>query len=190
MSAGPLVSENSIQRHQKQFMHPRISELLAYVDRQTAVLKDAYESVPPEQRNVRANPGRWSPAEVVHHVALVERRLAQRLASLIDQARALPPETETTSALSDRATANVLDRTDRFVASEASEPRDTNPERVWDELMDARREVVRVVHTGDGLALGSVAAAHPRLGGFTGYEWIAFIGSHAARHADQIREMT
>jgi transposase len=179
-----------LQRRQKLLMHPRISELLAYVDRQTAVLKDAYESIPPEQRNVRANPGRWSPAEVVHHVALVERRLAQRLASLIEQARPLPPETETTSVLSPKATANVLDRTDRFVASEASEPRDTKPGRVWDDLMDARRDTVRIVQTGDGLALGSVSAPHPRLGGLTGYEWIAFIGSHAARHADQIREMT
>jgi len=171
-------------------MHPRISELLAYVDQQTAVLKEAYESVPPDKRNVRANPDRWSPAEIVHHLALVERRLAQRIASLIEQARALPPETETSSALSTKATANVLDRTDRFVTSEATEPRDTDPQRVWDELMDARREVVSVVQTGDGLALGSVAAPHPRLGGFSGYEWIAFIGSHAARHAAQIREMS
>jgi hypothetical protein len=171
-------------------MHPRIAELFAYVDQQTAVLKAAYESVPPDQRNVRSNPDRWSPAEIVHHVALVERRLAQRLAQLVEQARALPPETETTSALSTKATTNVLNRTDRFVTSEATEPRDTDPTRVWGELMDARREVVSVVQRGDGLALGAVAAAHPRLGGFNGYEWIAFIGSHAARHADQIREMS
>jgi hypothetical protein len=171
-------------------MHPRIAELLAYVDQQTALLKAAYESVPPDQRNVRSNPDRWSPAEIVHHVALVERRLAQRLAQLVEQARALPPETETTSALSTKATTNVLNRTDRFVTSEATEPRDTDPTRVWGELMDARREVVSVVQRGDGLALGAVAAAHPRLGEFNGYEWIAFIGSHAARHADQIREMS
>src|SRR5690348_9557996 len=181
---------SSTQCHQSRHMHPRISELLAYVDRQMAILKDAYESVPPDQRNARTNPRRWSPAEVVHHVAMVERRLAQRLASMVEQARAFPPETQTTSALSTRATANVLDRTARFVTSEATEPRDTDPTRVWDELMDAHREVVSVIQSGDGLALGSVAAAHPRLGEFNGYEWIAFIGSHAARHADQIREMS
>jgi hypothetical protein len=171
-------------------MHPRISELLGYVDRQTAILKVAYESVPPDQRNIRANPDRWSPAEIVHHVAMVERRLAKRLASLIEQARAFPPETETTSALSTNATGSVVDRTARFMTSEATEPRDTDPTRVWDELMDARREVVSVIQSGDGLALGSVTAPHPKLGGFNGYEWIAFIGSHAARHADQIREMS
>jgi hypothetical protein len=170
-------------------MHPRLTELLDYVDQQTDVLRKAYESVPPEQRAVRTTPGRWSPAEVVHHLAIVEGRLAQRLALLIEQARALPPETETTSALTKQSTANVVDRTARFATVEALEPKDTDPNRVWDELMAARRESLRVIQTGDGLALGAVSAPHPRLGAFTGYEWIAFIGSHMARHADQIREM-
>jgi hypothetical protein len=170
-------------------MHPRISELLDYVEKQTATLQAAYESVPPEQRAVRVVPDRWSPAEIVHHLAMVERRLAQRLATLIEQARALPPETETTSVLSTQSTTRVLDRTGRFVTSEASEPRNTDAVHAWDDLMDARQEVVRVIRSGNGLALGAVSAPHPALGIFNGYEWIAFIGSHAARHADQIREM-
>lgn len=170
-------------------MHPRISELLDYVDKQTATLRAAYESIPPDKRDVRVDPNRWSPAEIVHHLAIVERRLAQRLTQLIEQARALPPETETTSVLTSQSTTRVLDRTGRFVTFEAAEPRNTDANRVWDDLMDARKEVVRVIHTGDGLALGAVSAPHPALGPFTGYEWIAFVGSHAARHADQIREM-
>ena len=170
-------------------MHPRITELLAYVEQQTAILRSAYESVPPAQRAVRTTPDRWSSAEVVHHVAMVEHLLAMRLALLIEQARALPPETETTTALTTQSTSNVVNRTGRFATSEALEPKNTDPGRVWDDLMDARREVIRVIQTGDGLALGAVSAPHPRLGGFSAYEWIAFIGSHAARHADQIREM-
>jgi hypothetical protein len=170
-------------------MHPRIAELLDYVEKQTATLRAAYESVPPEKRGVRTDPTRWSPAEIIHHLTIVERRLAQRLAMLIEQARALPPETETTSAMQSHSTTRVLDRTGRFVTSEAAEPHDTDASRVWDDLMDARREVVRVIHTGDGLALGAVSAPHPALGAFSGYDWIAFVGSHAARHADQIREM-
>jgi len=170
-------------------MHPRISELLDYVEKQTESLRLAYESVPPEKRAVRADPNRWSPAEIIHHLVIVERRLAQRLAMLIEQARALPPETETTSTLTTLSTTKVLDRTGRFVTSEASEPRNTDAGRVWSDLMEARQEVVRVIHTGDGLALGAVSAPHPALGPFSAYEWIAFVGSHAGRHADQIREM-
>jgi hypothetical protein len=170
-------------------MHPRIKELLDYIENQMASLRVAYESVPTDRRAVRVVPDRWSPAEIIHHLAIVERRLAQRLAALIEQARALPPETETTSALTSQSTTNVLDRTTRIVTSQALEPRDTDPARAWDEFVDAHQEVVRVIRTGDGLALGDVSAPHPALGPFTGYEWMAFIGSHAARHADQIREM-
>jgi len=169
-------------------MHPRITELLEYVEAQTESLRDAYESVPLDQRTVRPAPGRWSPAEVVHHLVIVDRRIAKRLAGLIEQARALPPETETTSVLSSRNTRAAIDRTARFTTSEAAEPRDTDAARVWDDLVDVRRELTQLIATGDGLALGAVSAPHPILGEFSGYDWIAFVGSHAARHADQIRE--
>jgi ABC-type sugar transport system substrate-binding protein len=79
-------------------------------------------------------------------------------------------------------------RTARFKTSEASEPRDTDPARAWDELLAARAELKQIIATGDGLALGAVSAPHPALGPFSGYDWIVFVGSHAARHADQIRE--
>jgi hypothetical protein len=170
-------------------MHPRIAELLDYVDTQTASLRAAYDAIPVDKRATRTEPARWSPAEVIHHLAMVDRRLTLRLAVLIEQARALPAETETSSVLATGLAKRAVDRTNRFVTSEALEPRDTDPSRVWDELMDVRGELVRVIQTGDGLALGNVSAPHPALGVLSGYDWIAFIGAHAGRHADQIREM-
>ena len=56
--------------------------------------------------------------------------------------------------------------------------------------METRRALKEVIASGDGLALGAVSAPHMRLGDLTADEWIAFAGAHAARHADQIREMT
>lgn len=170
-------------------MHPRISDLLNYVERQTATLREAYDSVPSDKRAVRPAPDRWSPAEIIHHLEIVERRLAHAFGRMIEQARALPPETETTAALPPERAQIGVDRTKRFVTSEAFTPQDTDPTRVWEDLMRAREGLIQVIRTGDGLALGAVSAPHPALGTLTGYEWIAFVGSHAARHADQIREM-
>lgn len=169
-------------------MHPRIAELIEYVDAQTETLRAAYHDVPPDKRAARREPGRWSPAENVQHIAIVERRLTQRFASLIEQARALPPETETTSVLATGPAERAVDRSRRFTTSEASEPRDVDPGVVWDDFIAARRDLLAVIATGDGLALGAVSAPHPALGAFSGYDWIAFVGAHAARHADQIRE--
>jgi hypothetical protein len=170
-------------------MHPRIAELLDYLDVQTANLRSAYDSVPPDRRAVRPAADRWSASEVVHHVVIVERRLCVRLAALIEQARALPPEDETSSLFPLDIAARVEVRHRRFKTSEASEPRDTNSERVWDDYIETREALENVIATGTGLRLGAVSAPHPVLGPFTGYDWIAFAGAHAARHADQIREM-
>lgn len=171
-------------------MHPRIAELLAYIDAQHEVLRSAFESVPVEQRGVRPAPDRWSAAEVVHHLTIVERRLAQRLAGLVEEARKMEPERDTTSLFPMAVATRVAVRNRRFSTSELGEPRNTEPTRVWEDFLNCREELKQVIAAGDGLQLGSVHAPHPALGPFSAYEWIAFAGAHAARHADQIREMT
>jgi hypothetical protein len=171
-------------------MHPRISELLRYIDEGAAELRAAFEAVPPDRRAVRPAPDRWSPAEVVHHVTIVERRLVARMTSFVEQASALPPEEDSSPILPTLRIARAVDRTRRLVTSEMAEPRGTDVARVWDDFEDTRRALKEVIERANGLALGSVSAPHPALGEFNGYEWIAFAGAHAARHADQIREMS
>jgi hypothetical protein len=171
-------------------MHPRITELLRYIDEQAAALRAAFESVPPDRRAARPTPERWSPAEIVHHVTIVERRLVQRLRAFVDEARALPPEQETSPVLPTLRSTRAVDRTRRLVSSSAAEPRDTDAARVWDGFDETRRALKEVIASGDGLALGAVSGPHPALGELNGYEWIAFAGAHAARHAEQIREMS
>ena len=76
----------------------------------------------------------------------------------------------------------------RFTTSELGEPRDTDASLVWSDFESARGDLKTVIATADGLAMAEVSAPHPALGPFNGYEWIAFAGSHAARHAAQIKE--
>ena len=133
-------------------------------------------------------PDRWSPAEVVHHVTIVEQRLAKRLQSLAEQARALPPESDASSIFTIVDTDHIAIRSTRFKTSELGEPRNTDASRVWSDFEAARRELKDVIRAADGLALNDVSAPHPALGPLSGYGWIAFAGAHAARHAAQIKE--
>jgi len=73
-------------------MHPRTAELIGFLDDADGALRAAYDAVPAERRAERPAPDRWSPAEIVHHLAIVERRVTQRIATPPEQARALPPE--------------------------------------------------------------------------------------------------
>jgi DinB family protein len=169
-------------------MHPRIAELLDYIDRQADVLRREFEAVPRERRGERPSPSRWSPAEVVHHVVIVERRITQRLQGLIAEARGHEPESDTSSILTILQPERALNREFRIVTSDANQPRDTDPEHVWSEFETTRSALKDVVATADGLAMSKVSAPHPALGQLNGYGWIAFTGSHAARHAAQIKE--
>jgi hypothetical protein len=169
-------------------MHPRISELLDYIDRQADLLRAEFEAIPLDRRGVKPAPDRWSPAEVVHHVTIVERRLVQRLKGLVEQARALEPERDASSVFTVANPTRVVTRDKRFTTSELGEPRDTDASRVWSDFESTRNDLKTVIVTADGLAMAEVSAPHPALGPFNGYEWIAFAGSHAARHAAQIKE--
>ena len=55
-------------------------------------------------------------------------------------------------------------------------------------LDQARIELGAAAEIGSGYALGEIIRPHPYLGPLNGYEWIAFVGAHMARHNDQIRE--
>jgi hypothetical protein len=169
-------------------MHPRIAELLRFLDEQTATLRAAYDAVPVDQRGVRPALDRWSPVEVVHHVTIVERRVTGRIRALVEQARAIGRDADESSVLAAVGADRMLSRVRRITTGEATEPRDANAATLWTDFDDARRTLTEVVASGDGLALGAVSAPHPALGELTGYGWIAFIGAHAGRHAAQIRE--
>jgi hypothetical protein len=169
-------------------MHPRLTELLRYIDDQAAELRATYQAVPADRLDRRPAAQNWSPAEVMHHVVIVERRLAPLFGRLIEQARSIGPERDESPLLPVIRPQRFASRERRVVTAEAFEPRDTNAATLLTDF-DAGRATLRdVIMTGDGLALGEVSAAHPALGTLSGYEWIAFVGSHAARHAAQIRE--
>src|SRR5215213_1139739 len=80
-------------------VHPRIVELTEYLRRQNGVLRRAYDAVPLDRRTARPAPERWSAAEVVQHVMLVNRSIAKLLRRLIADAGALARETESTPVI-------------------------------------------------------------------------------------------
>ena len=121
-------------------------------------------------------------------MVIVERRITQRLQGLIAEARGHEPESDTSSILTILQPDRALNREFRIVTSDANQPRDTDPDRIWSEFETTRSALKDVVATADGLAMAKVSAPHPALGALNGYGWIAFTGSHAARHAAQIKE--
>jgi hypothetical protein len=173
-------------------MHSRIRELTDYLDAQRAVLREAFERVPPEARDQPPGPGRWSAAGVVEHLAILEERIAALLNGKIAAAKnaGLAVETSTTPILPMINVAAVLDRSTRVEAPAVGVPTGLPAEAAWAALERSRATLRAALNAGDGFALETVTHPHPLLGSLSAYQWFAFMGAHEARHAAQIRETT
>src|SRR5688572_32743529 len=63
-------------------------ELIAHLHQNRATLRQAVDSIPASLRERRPGADRWSVAEVLEHLAIVEKRLAKRMADALNAAKA------------------------------------------------------------------------------------------------------
>jgi hypothetical protein len=173
-------------------MHPRTNELLTYLDAQRAALRDAFEGVPRELRDRKPTPDRWSAANVIEHLAIVEGRIAGRFAGLIAEARANghAAESSTDPIVPTIDMSRVVDRTSRINAPDPIQPTGLTADAAWAALDKSRAALRETLNAGDGLALGTMTSPHPLFGPMPLYQWYVFLGAHEARHASQIREIS
>ena len=174
-------------------MHPRTAELLRHLDTQHEHLRKAVESVPRDQRETKPNPERWSVAEVIEHLSIVESRIERVFSAKLAEARAagrVRAERETTPVVGTIDMDRVLDRSRRLTAAEALLPSGKlDADEAWAALERARTTLADSVRSADGLALTEIVQPHPVLGPINLYQWIAFVGAHEARHAAQVMEL-
>jgi uncharacterized damage-inducible protein DinB len=173
-------------------MHPRLEEVLNYLDSERAALSDAVELVPTELRDQPPGPDRWSVAQVLQHLVIIEKRIGMGITKWVGDAVAggLGPELETSSMLNSLDLALIADRSRRRNAPDEVRP-DGNLDAAsaWTALAQTRAALRAGALAGDGLALGEVIQPHPVLGPINLYQWLLFVGSHEVRHTAQVREI-
>jgi uncharacterized protein (TIGR00369 family) len=173
-------------------MHPRLTELFGYLDRQHALLLANVQAVPTDRHTERPAPDRWSVAEIVEHLVMVEGRLGAMIGTMLREAAPrLGPERDDSAILPTLKPDRALDRSRTLVAREGTVPTGTmSVQAGLGALDEARASLKRTLLEVDGLALGDVERAHPAFGAMSLYGWIAFVGAHMGRHALQVREVT
>src|SRR5262245_41713715 len=119
-------------------MHSITRELLAYLQHQRSVLKTAFESVPAALRENPPAPDRWSAANIVEHLSIVEARIARLLSERIEEARAgLSAETSTEPILPTIDYQRMYDRSTRVKAPETAIPTGLDATTAWAALETA-----------------------------------------------------
>jgi hypothetical protein len=173
-------------------MHPRISELVDYVNTQRAALLAAASALPAERWGERPSPGRWSLNDLFEHLQIVEHSCARVMAKRAAEARAAghPPETASSSMLGALDGQGLTDRRQKIEAPTRVAPTGTlSREQALEALERSRAELLEAIRLADGMALESVRSMHARLGEIDLYQWMLFVGQHEARHVEQAREI-
>jgi len=173
-------------------MHPRIEEVLDYLDTERTALREAVELVPPALRDQSPGTDRWSVAQVLQHLVLIEKRVGRGMTKWVADARAggTGPETETSSVVNSIPHQAIADRSQTRSAPEEVRPQDDiDAKSAWTALEQSRAALRAAMLEGDGLALSEVVQPHPVLGPINLYQWALFVGSHEVRHTGQVREI-
>lgn len=173
-------------------MQRRTQEVLTHLDVHRAALTQAVAAVPEALRGRRAALDRWSVAEILEHLGIVEGSITQLLGGHLNAARAagLGVERETSPVVPTVPVDRLLDRSAPMVAGARSLPTgDLGAHAAWEVLAERRRALRELLLAADGLALSEVIILHPLLGPLNVYQWLVFVGAHEARHADQVRDV-
>ena len=173
-------------------MHPRLTELLDYLDVTRASVLGAASKVPRDRWGVRPAPDRWSVAEICWHLQRVESGVAKLIRKRISEARAAghPEESADSPLLGTRDRFGLADRTRRLESPASVAPPEAPVVEDAQRLLEESRALLRAaIAEADGLALGLIVHPHPVLGEINLYDWILFVGLHEQRHLHQIGEL-
>ncbi|MCC6245583.1 MAG: DinB family protein [Gemmatimonadaceae bacterium] len=176
-------------------LNPRITEVVDTLEHSHGSLVDAILALPADVRDAPAPDGRWSVAEHVEHLAIVEDGTGRLISKLI-KGLADAGATEAADASDNETIASSMERyqvwtTNRpIVAPDFVRPRGTvSATDALAQLSTARARVVDAFRRASGLALGSITAPHPVLGPLTVYQWGVFLAQHEQRHLTQIHRL-
>jgi hypothetical protein len=165
--------------------------LLLYLDDCRTQLAASLDRVPADRRSIRPSADRWSVAEVIEHLAIVEARVVDRLSARAS-AGPVPPVTASNGpGITDAQLAErLLNRDRRFMTSEAGQPRSgLDASAAWAALEQTRSALKTLVASVSAEILDVSLAPHPAFGSLTFRQWVMFSGGHDARHALQIDEI-
>jgi hypothetical protein len=173
-------------------MHTHLTDVLSRLDRARAALRAAIEAIPPAMQRQRPAPDRWSAAEVVEHLTMVERIFGGRIMKAVEEARAagLAAEAHARAPLPEPVEQRMADRVNKRQAPETAHPTGTVDVATGWAALESNHAAVRGALAGaNGLALSQVTLDHAFFGTMTVYQWIELMAAHEGRHTEQIKEI-
>jgi DinB superfamily len=139
----------------------------------------------PSQLAYKPAPDRWSVAECIEHIIVVETSILGAIEKTVRQPADLPK-----NALEDAALlAKVADRSERVKGPERLMPTGRwSHDELFGEFEAARRRTAEFAANTD-TSLRESGFPHPVLGPLDCYQWLLLIAAHGERHRAQAEEV-
>lgn len=165
-----------------------IGDIYAKNDVIRRTTKQLVASLNDEQTAVLPDGEKWTIAEIVEHIAIVQDGMAKISAKLLTQAQAAGAASDGAARLSGNFAAKAAEAaTLKFEAPDRVRP--TGNQSIEDSLkkMDAARgELEKLRPLFESVECSDYKFPHPFFGDLTAHEWLALVGGHEARHLKQI----
>lgn len=141
-----------------------------------------------EQLHHRPAPGRWTVAECVEHIVIVEGRVLGSIQKTLEAG----PDSSKRSAMEgkdDELVANVAGRATRIQAPDVLAPTGRWPDEQLLKEFEAARHQTRDFVAGTAADLRQHFYKHPVIGELDLYQWLLLIAAHCDRHRAQSEEV-
>jgi hypothetical protein len=163
-----------------------ISKANQYLNSTRDDLLHAVNCLDDAQWNFKPAPDRWSIAETLEHVVMVENAVHGIVGRMADSPAGEPGRIH--SQIDDVVLTEVPRRSPKFQAPPQIAPTlQWSPAETLQRFEEGRTRTLHLLAHAPFLR-GRVVP-HPILGPWDGYQWILAAGAHCARHTDQILEV-
>jgi len=168
-----------------------VAEIYASLKEARGRLLRQVEGLTPGQETYKPEPGRWSIAELVEHIASSERLLVGLFKQMLARAEQQGLRREEGSTFAPVSLERFAERgRDKFEAPQPLRP--TGAVAVAESLarLEESTAELRGLRTGfESFDCTSLRYPHPAFGPLDLYEWLAFNGAHESRHVSQIKAL-
>ena len=165
-----------------------ISDIYANNDKIHEKTKQFVASLSDEQTAAMPEDEKWTIAEIVEHIAIVQDGMTKISAKLLTQAKAAGKTSDGTARLSENFATKAAEAQQlKFEAPDRVRP--TGTQTIAESLTkmeETRRALEDLRPLFESVECSDFKFPHPFMGDLTAHEWLALIGGHEARHLKQI----
>ena len=171
--------------------YENIAEVYAANDKIREKLKETVESLSEEQANFLPAGEKWTVAQIVEHLSMVEEGMGKISARLLKKAQESGKSSDGKVKFSADFMQKIAgSREQKFQAPEMVHP--TANRTIAESLAkmeENRRKIKELQPLFETVDCTDFTFPHPAFGDISAQEWLALLGGHEARHLEQIKRL-